>query len=167
MFKIIGDLKCLNMHNYTSNFWEVDRMDTTTTSVIKQLKSHLARFGIPSMIVGDNGPQYLSEEFRKFAAKWDFEHQTSTSAPVHQNANGKAETAVKAANLMFSKCKKSQTDPYILLLEIRNTYTNTMSGKQPSITSTEQENSDITANVQQASSTTTGRVSGPRQNSPQ
>ena len=94
---------------------------TTTASVIKQLKSHFARFGIPSVVVSDNAPQYVSEEFCTFAAKWDFEHQTS--APGHQNANGKAEVAVKAAKLMFRKCKKSQTDPYLALLEIRNTPT--------------------------------------------
>ena len=41
--------------DYTSNFWEVDRMNsTTTTSVIKQLKSHFARFGIPFVVVSDN-----------------------------------------------------------------------------------------------------------------
>ena len=78
------------MVDYTSNFWEVDRMNSTTkTSVFKQLKSHFARFGIPYVIVSDNGPQYVSEEFRTFAAKWDFEHQTS--APGHQNTNGKAD----------------------------------------------------------------------------
>ena len=96
--------------DYTSNFWEVDRMNsTTTTSVIKQLKSHFARFGIPSVVASDNGPQYMSDEFCTFAAKWDFEHQTSSSG--HQNANGKAEAAVKAAKLMFCKCKKLQTVP--------------------------------------------------------
>ena len=108
--------------DYTSNFWEVDRMNsTTTTSVIKQLKSHFARFGIPSVVVSYNGPQYVSEEFCTFAAKWDFEHQTS--ALGHQNANRKTEAAVKAAKLMVRKCKKSQTDPYLVLLEIRNTPT--------------------------------------------
>ena len=151
--------------DYTSNFWEVDRMNsTTTTSVIKQLKSHFARFGIPSVVVSDNGPQYVSEEFCTFAAKWDFEHQTS--APGHQNANGKAEAAVKAAKLMFRKCKKSQTDP--LSCSVRDQKnTNTRSGKQPGTTFTEQENPDIIADVQQASSTARGRVSEPRKNPPQ
>ena len=46
----------------TSNFWEVDIMNsTTTTSAIKQLKSQVARFGLPPVIVSDNGPQYVSE----------------------------------------------------------------------------------------------------------
>lgn len=108
--------------DYTSNFWEVDRMTSTTTaSVIKTMKAHFARNGIPSVIVSDNGPQYVSDEFQRFAAKWDIEHQTS--APGHQSANGRAEAAVKAAKLMFTKCKKSQTDPHLALLEIRNTPT--------------------------------------------
>ena len=108
--------------DYTSNFWEVDRMTSTTTaSVIKVLKGHFARQGIPTTVVSDNGPQYTSEEFQVFTAKWDIEHQTS--APGHQNANGRAEAAVKAAKLMFTKCKASKSDPYLALLELRNTPT--------------------------------------------
>ena len=106
--------------DYTSKFWEVDRMTSTTTaSVIKVLKGHFARHGIPTTVVSDNGPQYTSEEFQVFTAKWDIEHQTS--APGHQNANGRAEAAVKAAKLMFTKCKASESEPYLALLELRNT----------------------------------------------
>ena len=108
--------------DYVSNFWEVDRMlNTTTTSVIKTLKTHFARYGIPSVVVSDNGPQYTSQEFKDFAQKWDFCHQTSS--PGHQRANGKAESAVKAAKLMFTKSRVSKIDPYIALLETRNTPT--------------------------------------------
>ena len=112
--------------DYTSNFWEVDRMNTTTTtSVIKQLKSHVARFGIPSLVISNNGAQYVLEKFRPFAAKWDFEHQTSASG--HRNAYGKAEPAVKATRLMISKCKKSQTSCSVRDQE----YTYTRSGSSP------------------------------------
>ena len=93
--------------DYISNFWEVDRMNSTTTArVIKQLKSQFVRFGIPYVFVSYNGPQ-KSEEFWTFIAKWDV----------------KAETAVKAAKLMVSKCKKSHTDPHLVLLDIRITST--------------------------------------------
>ena len=49
---------------YFSNFWEVDRLSRSTSkSVIKKLKAHFARYGIPFMFVSDNGPQFSSDEF--------------------------------------------------------------------------------------------------------
>ena len=67
--------------------------DTKLTTVIRKLKAHFARNGSPNYVVSDGGPQYMSEEFKRFAREWDFEHVTSS--PHHQNANGKAEAAVK------------------------------------------------------------------------
>ena len=96
--------------DYFSGWWEVDRFyNTTTTAVIRDLKSHFARWGIPSTIVSDNGPQYAADKFHEFTAEWDIEH--CTSAPGHANANGKAESGVKAAKHMMEKCKRSHTDP--------------------------------------------------------
>ena len=44
---------------YRSNFWEVDRLyNTKSSTVIKKLKAHLARYGIPKQLVTDNGPQF-------------------------------------------------------------------------------------------------------------
>ena len=48
---------------------------------------------------------------------------TRTSAPGHPNANGKAESGVKAAKKMMEKCKRSNTDPFMALFEIRNSPT--------------------------------------------
>ena len=43
--------------NYYSNFFEVDCMYSTTSEVvIKKLKAHIARYGVPDEIVSDNGP---------------------------------------------------------------------------------------------------------------
>ena len=68
--------------DYMSNFWKIDRMNTaTTTSAIKQFKSHFARFGIPSVIVSDNGPQYVSEEFSGHSLR----NQISNLKQVHQD----------------------------------------------------------------------------------
>ena len=75
---------------------DVDRLsDTKLTTVIRKLKAHFARNGSPNYAVSDGGSQYMSEEFKRFAREWDFEHVTSS--PQHQNANGKAEAAVKMA----------------------------------------------------------------------
>ena len=61
----------------------------------------------------------MSEEFKRFAREWDFEHVTSS--PHHQNANGKAEAAVKMAKRTMRKCKEGNGDIYKAFLELRNT----------------------------------------------
>ena len=106
--------------DYFSGFWEIDYLSSTVaSSVIRHLKVHFARHGSPSTVISDNGPQFAAEEFRQFATDWDFEH--CTSSPGHPQANGKAESAVKAAKRMLKKCQKSGSDMYLALLEIRNT----------------------------------------------
>ena len=38
--------------------------DTIPSSIIKFLKVQFSRHGIPDVLVSDNGPQYISNEFR-------------------------------------------------------------------------------------------------------
>ena len=85
--------------------------NTTPTAMIHVLKSHFARWGYPSTILSENGPQYTADKFREFTAKWDTEH--STDAPGHANANGKAESSVKAAKHRMEECKRRQTDQFM------------------------------------------------------
>ena len=82
--------------DYYSNFWEVDELESTTSeTVIETLKAHFARYGSPTQVVSNNGPQYTSEGFARFAKAWDFEHVTGS--PGNSQANGKAKSAVKTA----------------------------------------------------------------------
>ena len=85
------------------------------------MKQHFARYGIPSTVVSDNGPQFSSKEFESFSKNWDFKHEPSD--PGYPKGNGKAESAVKAAKAPMNKCAQSKTDPYIAILETRNTPT--------------------------------------------
>jgi transposase InsO family protein len=106
--------------DYYSGFWEIDHLPTTTSkTVIQKLKGHFARFGIPKMIISDNGPQFSSSEFKTFVGDWGIEH--ITSSPGYPRSNGKAESAVKAAKTMMQKSAKDGRDQYLALLEIRNT----------------------------------------------
>ena len=43
---------------------------TTSEAVIKKLKAHIARYGVPDEMVSDNGPQFAAEEFRVFAQRY-------------------------------------------------------------------------------------------------
>ena len=69
----------------------------------------------------ENGPQFASEEFARFAQKYDFEHVTSS--PNYPKSNGKVESAVKSAKRMLKKTRESGADQYLALLDIRNTPT--------------------------------------------
>lgn len=105
---------------YYSNFWEVDYLpDTKSTTVIHKLKAHFARQGIPDVLISDNGPQYSSQEFKTFSQKWEFEHRTSS--PGYPQSNGKAESAVKTAKRLMQKASAAEQDPYLAILDHRNT----------------------------------------------
>ena len=119
LFSWIGKDYLLTI-DYFSGWWEVDRLnDTTATAVIRVLKAHFGRWGIPSTLISDNGPQFTSAQFQTFLSEWEIQHHTSASG--HPNANVKAESGVKAAKQMMEKCKRSNTDPFMALLEICNT----------------------------------------------
>ena len=106
--------------DYFSDFFEVDRLySTTSETVIKKLKGHFARYGIPDEIISDNGSQFTAEEFRVFAQAYGFKH-TRTS-PHHHQSNGKAESAVKQAKKTLRMARVSGNDFYLALLNVRNT----------------------------------------------
>ena len=51
----------LVISDYYSNFIEVARLKTVTShNVIKEMKAVFARYGIPDILVTDNGPQFAS-----------------------------------------------------------------------------------------------------------
>ena len=108
--------------DYYSNYWEVDYLeDTKARTIIRKLKSQFARFGIPDICMSDNGPQFSSEEFAQFSKAWEFKH--ITSSPSFPQSNGKVERAVKTAKGLMQKAKKAGSDPYLALLDFRNTPT--------------------------------------------
>lgn len=73
------------------------------------------------MLVTDNRPQFVSKEFEAFTREWEFKHVSSS--PNHAKSNGKAESAVKIAKNLFKKAIKDNQDPWLALLDYRNTPT--------------------------------------------
>ena len=123
--KVGLDLFSINGRNYLisvdylSSFFEIDYLQSTTaSSIIMKLKSHIARYGIPQVIISDNA-QFASREFDNFCKNYGVTHKTSS--PGHSRANGKAEAAVKAAKTLLKKCHDDGSDPHLALLELRNT----------------------------------------------
>ena len=117
--KVAVDLFELNNRHYLAtvdyynNYWEVDRLESSTTSkaVIYKLKQHFARH---CRKTSDNGPQFDSDRFRRFARDYEFEHVTSS--PGHSQSNGMAESAVKTAKKRIKKANKDGTDPWLAIL---------------------------------------------------
>ena len=106
--------------DYYSNFIEVDVLpDTLSTTIIYLLKRQFSRHGIPDKLRTDNGPQFSSAAFKKFAYDWHFEH--ATSSPGYAQSNGLAESAVKTVKGIMKKAKASGSDPWMGLLAHRNT----------------------------------------------
>ena len=73
--------------DYTTKFFDVQKIsDCGSTTVIAHLKSTFAKFGIPYIVVSDNGPEYSSFSFQAFARDWDFDHDTLS--PNFPQSNG-------------------------------------------------------------------------------
>ncbi|GFW83353.1 uncharacterized protein K02A2.6 [Trichonephila clavipes] len=76
-----------------SKWLEVYPMKVTTTKkTIECLRDSFARFGLPRVLVSDNGSQFTSYEFQRFMHKNGIRHKTS--APFKPSSNGQAERYV-------------------------------------------------------------------------
>ena len=76
---------------------------------------------MPDTVISDGGPQYTSHKFKMFSEKWGFSHEMSS--PGNSKANGAAEATVKLAKRLLRKCRTAHEDPYLGLLNQRNTPT--------------------------------------------
>ena len=111
-YLVIGD--------YFSKYFEISQLSSTTSpATIKHIKPVFARFGIPEEVISDNGPQFDSSEFKKFANTYNFKH--TTSSPKYPQSNGFIERAVQTAKQILRKAMQDNSDPNIALLDYRNT----------------------------------------------
>ena len=103
--------------DYYSKYIEVSILDKGETSktIIEKIKSIFSRHGIPDRLISDNGRQYVSEEFKRFAEKYKFQH--ITSSPHYPKGNGISERAVQTVKILMEKTE----DPYLSLLKYRTT----------------------------------------------
>lgn len=106
--------------DHYSDFFELDLLsDLTMRTMVGVCKKNFSRHGKPQRMLTDNGTNFVNSEMQQFAKEWDIEHVTS--APYHQQANGKAESAVKIAKKLIKKAEDSGLDLWLMLLNWRNT----------------------------------------------
>ena len=120
--KIGTDLYVMNNQHYLctvdyySKWIEMDKVsDETSKSTIVILKEHFARYGIPDEVISDNGPQFASKEFAKFAKDYEFTH--TTTSPHYAQSNGQVERTVQTVKNLMAK----SDDIHKALLSYRST----------------------------------------------
>ena len=74
---------------------------STATTTVSKLRSLFSTFGIPEMVVSDNGPAFTATEFSQFMSFNGINHLTT--APYHAASNGLAERAVQTVKLGLQK----------------------------------------------------------------
>ena len=72
---------------------------TTSPAVITVLKSIFSRFGVPDIVMSDNGPQFDAQAFDDFAKSYNFEH--TTSSPEYPQSNGLVERTAKTVKRLI------------------------------------------------------------------
>ena len=91
-----------------SKWPEVHEMsETTSKATIQQLRKIFAVQGLPELIVTDNGPQFVSEEFKSFCQQRGIQHKTI--APYHPRSNEEAERLVETFKLSINKADPKTT----------------------------------------------------------
>ena len=111
---------------------EVIKVNSTTSKkTIEELRKLFSQFGLPLVIVSDNGPQFVSKEFENFIRQNGMKHVLIPA--YHPASNGQAESLVGK----FMK-KMILSNPDIMfnvsnwLLGYRNTI-HPSTGKEPSL----------------------------------
>ncbi|UYV61211.1 K02A2.6-like [Cordylochernes scorpioides] len=92
---------------------------TKAEMVIEKLKEVFARFGVPEIMMTDNGPPFQSTEMMEFAKEWNVTH--TTSSPRFPQSNGMIERTIQTLKSTIIKCQQSKQDIYQALLLLRNT----------------------------------------------
>ncbi|UYV69099.1 K02A2.6-like, partial [Cordylochernes scorpioides] len=116
----IESLKYLLIVDYFSKYPEIYQLqDMTTDTIIRRLKRTFSNLGIPETLVSDNGPPFFSKEFQNFTRTWNIVHVTSS--PYHAQSNGMVERTVQTLKKLIKRCGEETTDPYLALLNLRNT----------------------------------------------
>ena len=102
--------------DYFSRYPEVIKLRTTTSAgIIEAVKAVFSRHGIPETVISDNGPQFSSKEFAKFASQYSFQHRTSS--PHFPQSNSLVERTVQTVKNIL----KQSSDPYLAILVYRST----------------------------------------------
>ena len=116
-----------------SKYPEIFEMNSTNaTATISKMQTLIAHYGIPEIIVSDNGTQFQSHQFKNFVKSQGIDH--IFTAPYMPQSNGQAERMVDTFKRAFSKIKGEGVSSDVLntfLLSYRTTPSEILDGKSP------------------------------------
>ncbi|XP_054283201.1 uncharacterized protein K02A2.6-like [Macrosteles quadrilineatus] len=95
----------------------------TAASTVNKLREWFSRYGVPRMIVTDNGTQFTSELFEKFCKDNAIKHACST--PYHPKTNGQVERFIKTFKSRYLSSKGDRQDQTQRLVKLLFAYRNT------------------------------------------
>ncbi|XP_017886019.1 uncharacterized protein K02A2.6-like, partial [Ceratina calcarata] len=104
----------------------------TTETTIKKCKQIFAYFGLPKLIITDNGRTFVAKEFKDILAKNGIVHKTT--APYNPSTNGQAERYVQIIKGALKKLSPERSEMESSLLSILTSYRgipHTITGKTP------------------------------------
>ena len=106
----------LTLIDYTTRWVEAVPLKETTTSIVcEELLSWFARFGFPSILLSDGGPQFTSEQMEEVLLNLGISHSVST--PYHPQSNGLCERANATIKSMIKKLSMDNPSSWDKLLQ--------------------------------------------------
>ena len=102
-----------------TRWFEIDLLpNTKSITIIRKMKVHFSRFGICEKLKTDGAAYFTSEQFEQYCKDWRITHEVSS--PTHASSNCLAEVYVNVAKRILPKAKDDNRDPYLPLLQYRN-----------------------------------------------
>uniref|UniRef100_A0A914XQD5 RNA-directed DNA polymerase n=1 Tax=Plectus sambesii TaxID=2011161 RepID=A0A914XQD5_9BILA len=83
----------IDAHSKWPEVFEMKQQKTHTAEVVVALSEMFCRWGICEEIVSDNGPQFTSEEFKRFCFDNGIKH--TLTAPYHPQSNGQVKRFIQ------------------------------------------------------------------------
>ncbi|KAL5249516.1 hypothetical protein ACHWQZ_G018395 [Mnemiopsis leidyi] len=129
------DIQWLLLFDTFSKWPEVIKMDRTKSADrIRVLRDIFCRFGLPYTLVSDNGPQFISAEFKLFTQNNGIKHiHSPTYSP---KSNGSCERLVdswkRSMKKSYETCKDLDLNNAKFLINYRNT-PNSVTGIAPAV----------------------------------
>ena len=87
---------------------------TTADATITELRRLFSSYGLPDQVVSDNGPQFVSEEFKSFPKSNGVKH--IHCSPYHPSSNGAVERFVQTfKKAMLAQSTKLSFQQWLML----------------------------------------------------
>ena len=85
---------CVIVVGYTTNYFDISLIsDKKLSTVVLHTKRIFSKFGIPKIIISDNGPGFVGRALKNFSVNLDFKHVTSS--PHYPQSNGLVERTIQ------------------------------------------------------------------------